>query len=282
MSRDESTRQSPEFKFPEVPSAYRPSGRTAPLGIALLVAGIPVLGVLSGLAALLWDQLVSAGVNAGLAANQLVAYVAIIGGICLWVAGAVLIGLGLGMAVDRVGQWGKNRNSRLQAGITVATAVVAAAMFYQGRVNALDDAAFNSWIDRAKWAVYSLVILAVSVMIASVSVAERPFCETCSVHMKRVPFDEYPIEREAEIVSAFSAGDVWKLPVGQAVDDNASRCILTLDYCPWCQAQGYLTCTTELRESTKDGGGKATRRKKSRRVAAALANPEQIHVLTDA
>jgi hypothetical protein len=282
MSRDESRQQSPEFEFPEVPSAYRPSGRTTPLGIALLVAATPVLGVAAGLAVLLWDQLVSAFVNAGLAIGELAGYMAIIGGVAFWVVGAVAIGYSLGLALDRVGRWGKNRNSRVQAGVACVTALVAAAMLYQGRVNALEGEAFDSWIDWAKWAIYSLIVLTVAVVIAAGRVSERPFCEACGVHMKRVPFDEYPIDREAEIVSALSAGDVWNLPVGQTLDDTASRCILTLDYCPRCQARGYLTCTTELRQTTQDGDGKPSRKRRSRRVAAAPAEPEQIHALTDA
>lgn len=269
-----------EPRFPAVPNAYVPSGRTSLIAVASMVAVGAISALLGGVVMFLGDQVLSAIGSFASSLGQLPGVIVFVLSLAAYAIVAFFVGTWIGGAVARSGFWGKNRNASLAAAIGFLAGAGAILVMYGARVQELGPEAFDSGIDWLKIGIYAAGVLFGSAVLARERVLDRPFCEGCGVYMIASEALSIPITREAALVQVLREGRISDLmEFGTEPDTGRSRCVVKLSHCPVCRAHGVLSCTEELVTVTVDDNGKESSRHQSRQVFSETVGGDAVQVL---
>lgn len=291
-------------RFPEVQSAYVPSGKTTPGGIMALLLGGGIGAPLGGLAAALLGAIT---VGLLIAFGFLIALIAVCGWVvCITVVIEIAIGLiggGLtfgaaggvpGWITAHAGMYGKNR-SRLAAvlisipsaivsfGILMATPQVLAMMVD----NSADEVSFGYWIHTAAefgwvqiliWVVGFVVAMGAAYFAATSEVEGQKFCEPCDAHMEETRMHGMSFEFAQWAFQTLRAGGAAAVaehlvqPTGVDVEPSVF-------ICPSCNA-GYFEARAHVRAEWRNVKGETEDMHREWLCFSEATPPDQTPALT--
>ncbi|MFO0681313.1 MAG: hypothetical protein U0234_04640 [Sandaracinus sp.] len=293
-------------RFPEVPSAYVPSGKLPPMALVWLAmgaaAGVPAAVftglVLGGLTILL---LTLVGGLLGLmaaACGRVLCVVALLE-LAIAVIGFGITFAGIGAVPAWIATWagkrGKNRNRWAAMALAVPSAVVAFAIVFLvpqalawavGPADPTDDFAVSSlvhtfadlgWIAIGVYLIGFVVTMAAAALAAHEAVAAQKFCEACEEYMEESRLAGLAFDRAAWAFDALRRGGGAEIAPHLATQSGLDVEPLVFG-CPRCQ-RGYFEGTAHARAAWRDAKGNPQDRVETWLCASIELAPEATRAL---
>lgn len=244
-----------EFQFPPAKDAYKPSGKTTPVAVVLMVAVASIGAAALAAVMVLADQIISAIGAFAFALGEFPGLVLIAVSFVAYVAVGFTLGRYLGRGMSWGGRVGKNRSPLVGTVIAVVASAGAMYLFYRFRSNAVGAEAFDSAIDWVKFALYGVGAIAGTALIGHDRPYDDKFCEACQTYMDKAACAVVSVDREADLMEAVTAGQFDQLGALTGPTGPTSRCRVHLAYCPSCQEVGVVDVFTHLVRRTVDDDG---------------------------
>ncbi|MEW6356897.1 MAG: hypothetical protein AB1696_11250 [Planctomycetota bacterium] len=244
------------------PATYKPSGRCAPRGMAVMLA----LGFAGTMAACIVIHLLGRVAYIGIVFALLlglgVGGATLLGvriGNCRFplVAGLVGIILGLGGYAtlhylnyrSRVSSFRKSVESKLQAESPDAQQA-SEALVREHMVREWGSTGFAAYlkgwrkgIRRLFWVV-EIALVAFLAAIVPYMAAQDPFCEACERWCDPKEVVVAPLDAREQILDACKPEKAAQLAAFVKVEEGLSRCVVDLHYCPACRRTGFVSVRT--------------------------------------
>ncbi len=244
------------FDFPEVKSAYTPSGKITPLGLILMAVFALVVGWIGGAFVEIGDIVISGLGSLFISSGGIIALAVMILALLGYAGVGGLIGMAIGRMVFRGAALGRSRNPWVAGGFGLVGGAVAFLAFMVLRTMAHGAEATDSAIDMIKLALYLGGLLIGAGYLAYESVRANPFCEDCNSFMKKTSLKPIPAFDEARLMDWLQARSFAAIAgvQGQDVRDAGNVLNVSVWACAKCADRGFVHVEKVQTRTIRDGG----------------------------
>jgi hypothetical protein len=237
------------FAYPAVGAAYQPSGKGSPRAVALMLTrGLPV-AVLGGPLLYLAHAVVAGlgGVLAGwIISSGKTTLLFMIAAFAGYVAPAILLGYLIARAVDKGALIGKGRSVQAARLVGLLSGFVSFGIYLVVYVLFLGVEGLDSAIDFIKILSQLLAIASMVWLESGKAIVTTPFCEKCEEFMKKVFVGRYPVRREGrlmEILNSRRFEEIRGLAADASTPDKDFTAVVVW-CCDRCKDTGFINVAT--------------------------------------